>query len=95
MLSMKTDLPKSNCPNCGHTLDASAGLDGVLPEPGDITVCVYCGHICAYDDDLRLRDLNEQEAYDVAGDPGVLGAVKIAGWLREQMKEKETENGKE
>jgi hypothetical protein len=53
----------SLCPKCGHTLDActSAKFDGAQPRPGDATVCIGCGAVLSFTDDLSLQeqDLNE------------------------------------
>lgn len=31
------------------------------PSPGDFTVCIGCGHLHAYDDDMKLRELTTRE----------------------------------
>lgn len=48
----------------------------ISPEPGDISVCINCGHIMAFADDLKLRSLTDQEMFDVAGDPRMLLAQR-------------------
>jgi hypothetical protein len=87
----------STCPNCKTELDAhkevANGLD-ILPEPGDISVCVYCGHICAFDEDLELRDLTDKEIVDIAGDPDLLATQEFGRIFREYKKRIENqENG--
>ena len=68
-------LPVSQCLSCGSELDASTGVyDAGLPKPGDITLCLYCGHIMAFAGDLGLRELTDSEARDVAGHPKILAA---------------------
>ena len=42
------------------------------PSPGDITVCLHCGHIMAFDDGLKLRELTAEEAHEIAGDKRIL-----------------------
>lgn len=42
------------------------------PTPGDITVCIYCGHIMAFADDLSFRELTGEEIHDIAGDERIL-----------------------
>src|SRR5258707_1048262 len=50
-------LPGSDCPSCRKPLDAATGINGdVRPAPGDVTVCLYCGHIMVFADDLTVRD---------------------------------------
>jgi len=42
------------------------------PASGDVTVCLYCGHIMAFAEDLSLRELTNEEAREVAGDKRIL-----------------------
>jgi hypothetical protein len=54
-------------------LDACSEAAGnSTPGPGDITLCIYCGHIMAFADDLTLRELTNEEIYEVAGDERIL-----------------------
>ena len=43
-----------------------------LPKPGDPNVCIYCGHIMAFDENLQLRDLTPDEELKIAGDPALM-----------------------
>ena len=64
---------ESCCTSCGKKLDMATSVEGyAVPLPGDISICIKCGHIMAFGDDLMLRDLNDREAYDVAGDRRIL-----------------------
>jgi hypothetical protein len=65
-------------------MGAHDGEDAV-PRPGDITLCLYCGHIMAFADDLTLRELNDEEAHDIAGDPRMLAAQ----WARRKSMEED------
>ena len=41
------------CPYCGHFLDDATGTqDKQTPEPRDLSVCIGCGGVLQYDDDL-------------------------------------------
>jgi hypothetical protein len=36
-------VPLSLCPQCGQKLDGASTPDGPAPpDPGDISVCIYC-----------------------------------------------------
>lgn len=73
----------AHCPNCKALINAAVTVDGAsVPQDGDLTVCLYCGHICAYDENQQLRDLTDQEAYDAAGDPDILYAMEISATFR-------------
>jgi hypothetical protein len=69
-------MPSSPCLSCGTVNDRAANVsdDGRdrSPRPGDINVCFRCGHVMAYDDGLRLRDLTPAEQIEIAGDKHIL-----------------------
>lgn len=58
-----TRTPISICPSCDRDLDSAtcANTDSVVPVRGDISVCLYCGEISVFKDDLRLRSITELE----------------------------------
>ena len=47
-----------------------------VPEPGDITICIHCGHLMAFADDMTVRPLTDNEMYDIAGDPRLIAFQK-------------------
>lgn len=54
----------SKCVRCGFTLDAANGVDANgprIPNPGDLSVCLYCGTVMAFTDRLLLRELEREE----------------------------------
>jgi hypothetical protein len=51
------------------------------PSPGDITICVDCRHLCAFAEDMSLRELTDHEVVAVAGVKRVLRAMKALGDL--------------
>jgi hypothetical protein len=81
-------LKSSRCRGCRKKLDAvTAILHNDQPEPGNITICMYCGHVQAFDENLKLRDLTDEEIYDIAGDPRIL-RVQWARWHLMQERKK-------
>jgi hypothetical protein len=74
-------LPKTGCLNCGKPLDAAGrpGPDGARPGPGDVTVCLGCGHIMIYADDMTMREPTAEEVVEIAGDPEILEAQRFVG----------------
>jgi hypothetical protein len=75
-------VPESSCPNCGKPLDAAMSTEGDhKPSPGDMTICMDCRHLCAFAEDMRLRELTGDEVVAVAGDQRVLRAMKALGDL--------------
>jgi hypothetical protein len=61
-------------------MDAATSVDHRhSPMPGAIAICLVCSHIMSYDEALQLRELNDKEILDVAGDPDVLRIIKALG----------------
>jgi len=85
-------MPESPCTSCGKILDAANAIseDGAgKPDPGDATVCLMCGHIMVFDDNLRLRDPTAAEQENFAGDKRLLTIQEARGRV---MKDKTNEN---
>ena len=65
--------PPAACLDCGYAVDAAAGMTtDNRPDPGDISICLMCGHIMAFADDLTFRPLTDAEMIDIAGDPKIV-----------------------
>lgn len=45
----------SKCPGCSALLDGVTSFEGKTPTRGDITICIYCGQVCCFCDDMGLR----------------------------------------
>jgi hypothetical protein len=86
-----TQTPASNCLSCGSPNDAASHPKGKRPRPGNISVCLACGHIAAFDDNLKLRPLTDQEMIDVAGHPNLLRIQKLAFHVRHEKERQEKE----
>lgn len=69
-------LPDCECLNCHLAMKGSTALneDGstVMPDEGSITICSECGHIMAFGEGLKLRELSDEEMLEVAGDKRIL-----------------------
>jgi hypothetical protein len=71
-------VPTCTCLNCGYELDAAfdTAMEEAPPTPGDATICILCGHLMVFDDDLRLRQLNDEEIIQFAGDQRIVRAQR-------------------
>ncbi len=68
---------------CGYKLDACSSANGNhTPKSGDISICIKCGHIMAFDHDMSLRDLTNEEMYEIAGDPVIIAVQKARKGLK-------------
>jgi hypothetical protein len=67
-------VPPSACTNCGIVMDGATGVaeddhkGDIVPDAGVFTVCIECGHIMIFADDLTVRNLTANEMIEVAGD---------------------------
>jgi hypothetical protein len=68
---------ESLCTNCGIVIDASTivGIER-SPQPGNIGICMKCSHVMAYDENIKLRDLTDEEVIAIAGDKNILLYIK-------------------
>lgn len=50
-------VPLSPCPKCNYRLDAATLVrpGTALPKPGDFTICLRCGEVLIFGDELALR----------------------------------------
>lgn len=60
-------MPKLNaqsiCPVCGKKLDAATHVEKeeAVPGPGDISICLYCATVSVFDDNLKLKQMTNEE----------------------------------
>jgi hypothetical protein len=54
---MRTYQQRNLCPACGYFHDSASTVarDRGKPKPGDLSVCLNCGALAAFTDDLRLK----------------------------------------
>jgi hypothetical protein len=85
----------SACTNCGKMLDGATAVKEtdskrarkVMPDPGSITICLACGHLMVFGDDLLLRDPTPEEIVQVAGDRRILAIQRARGIAEMKVKE--------
>lgn len=58
--------PKNNCPVCKHHIDAATCIeDDHTPEQDDVSLCLYCSSVNAFNSDLTLRAMTDSEIGDL------------------------------
>jgi len=75
---------KSACLNCGKVCDGATavGIEGaVQPSSDDVTICIYCGHLMAFDANLHFRELTGEEMLEVAADERILAVSRARSKL--------------
>ena len=74
-------VPECKCPGCGAACDASTNLLGKQgPEPGDVSICLYCGMLMKFTDDMMLRQLTGTEMIEVLKDERVAKIERARQW---------------
>lgn len=53
-LKAKVRVPESPCPGCGKKNDGASGTTTQYPEPGNVSLCLYCAAVSTYDENLQL-----------------------------------------
>jgi Na+-translocating ferredoxin:NAD+ oxidoreductase RNF subunit RnfB len=88
MTKIKRNFPASPCTACGYICDMASCVtddDARIPAPGDISVCLKCGHMMGFTKDLKLRDLNDEEMLRAAGDPVIVKLQELRGEFMKKM----------
>lgn len=72
------------CPHCGHRLDTVTAVDGIsappVPQPGDLTICLYCATPLIFTEAGSLRHLTlvDWQEIDLEDRQALLRAYRIA-----------------
>jgi hypothetical protein len=84
-------MPPTACLGCGRKIDGATyvGEEDQAPDPDDITVCIYCGHIQAYAEDLSLRELTSVEQLSIAGDERILAIQRARAIAEKKERERQ------
>lgn len=66
----KPRLPEAKCPECGSVHDTATPLEGESrrPKPGSISLCIHCGLVSLFGEDLSRRPLTPDEVVEMARD---------------------------
>lgn len=67
-------MKSGTCPNCDENYCLATSITAEFkPSPGDFAVCLCCGYVRVFDDDLALRSLTDQEKVEAAAHPELKG----------------------
>lgn len=74
--------PISKCQACDYKLDSVSSLtEAEAPKPGDVTICLKCGHLMGFNPNLSVRPLTDEEMLDAAGNKDILDIQTARGAL--------------
>lgn len=71
-MKINIEVPPSPCANCNELNDRASTFYDATPNPGDFSLCAYCGHLMVFADDLTLRNPTDAEMQEMAGDPRII-----------------------
>lgn len=56
-------LPNDECPTCHYKFDSATEVTGKQHRPrvGDITICLNCGDVLIFNDDMTIRQVEDDE----------------------------------
>ena len=91
--SIKTQMTGNVCPHCGRPADGGTvcgiGQQPALnPKPGDYAMCLYCGTLNRYDNELKLRLLTKRDRRQLMRDPRLRETLQIAEAVTQAMRRK-------
>jgi hypothetical protein len=69
--------PPVACLGCGKALDSASGMDKAAPSAGDISMCMYCGHMAKFVDSDTIRQLTGAELIEVCAHPIITRAQRV------------------
>lgn len=51
------------CPHCGYMIDCATGASSpdIKPRGGDFSMCLKCGGLLRYNDDLTVRSMVDED----------------------------------
>ena len=81
-LGQSKKLPGLHCLNCGKLIDGATCMEGDhFPASGDVTICIYCGHLMVFEceRDVCVRNPTDAELHEIAGDERILAVQKARG----------------
>jgi hypothetical protein len=81
------------CPHCRRSADGATDVEigqqpPLNPKPGDYAICLYCGTLNRYDNELKLRLLTKRDRRQLMRDPRLRETLRIAEAVTQAMRRK-------
>jgi hypothetical protein len=83
-----TRTPVTMCWHCDRPLDAASGFgptEGMVPEVGAISLCLYCGAVARFGFGLILYPLTEGELEALSDDKDFMRTYMQFAWSRQYV----------
>lgn len=80
-------MPVTICWHCDRPLDAATNLPGQTetPDPGSVSLCMFCGAVAIFADDLRLRQPTRDELDKMGQDTEFRKSYLAFSWSRQYL----------
>lgn len=72
-----TAIPTGHCLACGAKMECATHIGAATPDPGDVTLCLWCGHIMVFGDDLTVHNPTDEEMQRIAGSRDVIALQRL------------------
>jgi hypothetical protein len=84
----ETHTPTTLCWHCDRMLDAASGFgdgDGLVPSSGAVSLCLYCGAVAIFGEDLILRPPTKEELDNLGEDKEFRRSYTGFTWARQYV----------
>ena len=80
-------VPVTLCWHCDRPLDAATppGLEDVMPTPGAVSLCLYCGAVAIFGFDLRLEPPTRELLDELQEDKEFMKTYMNFAWARQYV----------
>lgn len=80
ILGGSVEMPENSCLRCGYSSDRGAVVDSPItkPRPSDVTLCIHCGEVMMFDDDLKFRHLTQDDVIRIMADTELMFNIVMA-----------------
>jgi hypothetical protein len=84
---LTTSVPETICWHCGIALDAVTpqNSDDIEPHSGAVSLCMYCGAIAIFGDDLRLEPPTTQMLDNLKNNREFIADYMRFMWARQKV----------
>jgi len=84
-MTLTTKTIDNTCPCCSRDINAASSIDGDhRPEPGDVSICGYCGAILEFNTDLSLKVASTDTLREVP-DEALTHLLRIQKLIEERL----------
>jgi len=70
----------TKCPSCGYAITMHVG--DTKPKPGALCICMNCGEVSSFDDELKLVAMNDDELAEKLSPKGLKALERARGHLK-------------